>query len=255
MRIGVHVPPDDPLAAAEARGAQAVQLFLTAPQSWDAPPVRDDAERLAASDLPVYVHAPYIINVATTSNRVRHPSRQNLEKTVRGAEAIGAAGVIVHGGHVTDADDPELGYANWRKTLDRLETTVPILVENTAGGENAMARQVDRLVRLWEVLDGCEAPYGLCLDTCHLHAAGEELVDGVDTLLAEIGRVDLVHCNDSRDEAGSGRDRHTNLGAGRIDPAALVEVVRRADADVICETPGDVERHRADIGWLRDRLG
>ena len=254
MRIGVHVPSDDPLAAARARGADTVQFFLTAPQSWDAPPERDDADDLVASELSVYVHAPYIINVATTANRVRHPSRQNLAKTVRGAERIGAAGVIVHGGHVTGEDDPELGYANWRKTLDRLETSVPILIENTAGGENAMARTVDRLVRLWEVLDGCATPFGLCLDTCHLHAAGEDLVAGIDTLLAEIGRVDLVHCNDSRDEAGSGRDRHQNLGAGRIDPDALVEVVRRAGTDVVCETPGDAERHRADIAWLRGRL-
>lgn len=254
MRIGVHVPPHEPLAEATARGADAVQIFLTAPQSWKKPEPREDAAELRDSDLPVYVHAPYIINVATTSNRVRHPSRQNLENTVRAAESIGAAGVIVHGGHVTDDDDPEEGFTNWRKTLDRLETSVPILIENTAGGENAMARQVDRIVRLWEVLDGCATPYGLCLDTCHLHSAGESLVDGVDTLLAAVGRIDLVHLNDSRDELGSGRDRHQNLGAGQIDPDALVEVVRRADADVICETPGDAERHAQDLAWIRSRL-
>lgn len=254
MRIGVHVPPHDPLADAAARGAEAVQIFVSAPRSWDKPESRQDADALRDADMPVYVHAPYIINVATTANRVRHPSRQNLENTVRAAEAIGAAGVIVHGGHVTDEDDPELGFTNWRKTLDRLETSVPILVENTAGGENAMARQVERIVRLWEVLDGCDTPYGLCLDTCHLHAAGEDLADGVDTLLSAVGRIDLVHLNDSRDELGSGRDRHQNLGAGQIDPEALVEVVRRADADVICETPGDVERHVQDLDWIRSRL-
>lgn len=255
MRIGVHVPPEDPLAEAAARGADAVQVFLTPPQSWRTPPERADEEALRTSEVPVYVHAPYIINVATTANRVRHPSRQNLEKTVRAAERIGAAGVVVHGGHVTDDDDPEAGYANWRTTLDRLETTVPILIENTAGGENAMARQVDRIARLWEVLDGCETPHGLCLDTCHLHAAGEELVDGVDRLLASVGRVDLVHLNDSKDERGSGRDRHENLGAGQVGESGLVEVVRRCGADVICETPGDVDRHRADLAWIRDRVG
>lgn len=255
MRIGVHVPPHEPLAEATARGADAVQIFLTEPQSWKTPPERADAQALRDADIAVYVHAPYIINVATTANRVRHPSRQNLEKTVRGAEAIGAAGVIVHGGHVTDTDDPELGYTNWRKTLDRLETSVPILIENTAGGENAMARQVDRIARLWEVLDGCEAPYGLCLDTCHLHAAGEDVADGVDRLLAEVGRIDLVHLNDSKDERGSGRDRHENLGAGQIDPEALVEVVRRAGADVVCETPGGVDTHAADVAWIRERIG
>ena len=255
MRIGVHVPAGDPLAEATARGAEAVQVFLTAPQSWTTPPEREDEAALRATDLPIYVHAPYIINVASTANRVRHPSRQNLEKTVRAAERIEATGVIVHGGHVSDEDDPEVGYANWRTTLDRLETTVPILVENTAGGENAMARQVDRIARLWEVLDGCETPFGLCLDTCHLHAAGEDLVDGVERLRAELGTIGLVHLNDSRDEAGSGRDRHQNLGQGQIEPEALVELVRQADTDVVCETPGDVDRHRADLAWIRDRLG
>lgn len=254
MRIGVHVPHEDPLTEARERGAEAVQVFLTPPQSWATPPERADAEALASSDLPVYVHAPYIINVATTANRVRHPSRQNLEKTVRAAERIRAAGVIVHGGHVTDDDDPEAGYANWRTTLDRLESEVPVLIENTAGGENAMARQVDRIARLWEVLDGCETPFGLCLDTCHLHAAGEEVADGVDRLLAEVGSIALVHLNDSKDELGSGRDRHENLGAGQIVPEALVEVVRRAGTDVICETPGDVDTHRADLAWIRDRV-
>lgn len=255
MRIGVHVPHEDPLAEAEARGAEVLQVFLTPPQSWKAPPERADAEALRASDTPLYVHAPYLINVASTSNRVRHPSRQNLENAVRGAERIGAAGVVVHGGHVSDDDDPEVGYANWRTTLDRLESTVPILIENTAGGENAMARQVDRIARLWEVLDGCETPFGLCLDTCHLHAAGEDLVKGLDTLLHEVGTIDLVHLNDSKDEQGSGRDRHENLGAGQIVPEGLVEVVRRAGADVVLETPGDVDAHRADLAWIRDRVG
>lgn len=236
------------------RGAEAVQIFLTAPQSWTKPEPREDAAALRDAPLPVYVHAPYIINVASTANRVRHPSRQNLEHTVRAAEAIGAAGIVVHGGHVTDDDDPEEGFRHWRTTLDRLEADVPILIENTAGGDNAMARHVERIVRLWEVLDGCETAVGLCLDTCHLHAAGEDLVASVDTLLAAVGGIDLVHLNDSRDEPGSGRDRHQNLGAGQIDPAALVEVVRRADADVICETPGSAERHAEDIAWIRSRL-
>ena len=64
-----------------------------------------------------------------------------------------------------------------------------------------------------------------------------------------------MHLNDSRDEAGSGRDRHQNLGKGQIEPEALVELVRQADTDVVCETPGDVDRHRADLAWIRDRLG
>jgi deoxyribonuclease-4 len=255
VRVGVHVPGDDPLAAAEERGAEAVQIFLTPPQSWKKPPVRDDEEALCSSPIPVYVHAPYLINVASTQNRIRHPSRQNLQNILEGAARIGAAGVVVHGGHVGDDDDPDLGFGHWRTTLERLETEVPILIENTAGGENAMARQIDRIERLWETIDGVEVPVGLCLDTCHLHAAGEDLVDGAKRLAALPGGISLVHLNDSKDPAGSGRDRHESLGKGQVEVEALVQVVGIAGADVICETPGTAADHRADLDWIRGRLG
>lgn len=255
MRIGAHVSREDPLGAAASRGAEAVQIFLTDPQSWKKPPEREDAEALRSSDVPVYVHAPYVMNVASTNNRIRHPSRKTLEQTLAAAADIGAAGVIVHGGHVEEADDPEEGFANWRKALDRVATPVPVLIENTAGGENAMARTIDRIARLFQVLDGVEAEVGFCLDTCHLHAAGEDLTDAVARIRDATGRIDLVHLNDSKDEAGSGRDRHTNLGRGRIDPELLAAVVRDADTDVVLETPdGDAGGHAADIAWIRERL-
>lgn len=256
MLIGAHVRSSDPLAAAAERDAEVVQFFLSDPQGWKKPPTRDDAEALRDSPVAVYVHSPYVINVATTNNRVRHPSRQNLTNTVRAAEAIGAAGVIVHGGHVGDEDDPTEGFVNWRKTLERLETTVPILIENTAGGENAMAREFDVIARLWDTLDGVEVPFGFCLDTCHAWAGGEALVDAVERVCATVGRIDLVHLNDSRDEFDSRRDRHQNLGEGRIDPELLIEVVRAADAPVVVETPdGDDGQGQArDIAWIRAAL-
>jgi deoxyribonuclease IV len=255
VRIGAHVPATSPHAAAEERGAEVVQLFLSAPQTWRKPKPREDAEALRTGELPIYVHAPYIINVATTNPKVRHPSRKALQQTCEAAAAIGAAGVIVHGGHVPVEDDAEEGFANWRTTLERLETDVPVLIENTAGGQNAMARHIDRIDRLWEVLDGVDVPLGFCLDTCHLHAAGEDLVEGVTRLRDRVGTIDLVHLNDSRDEAGCGRDRHQNLGGGQIDADALVAVVREADApDVVVETPGEASDHAADIDWIRERL-
>jgi deoxyribonuclease-4 len=255
MRLGAHVSATDPLAAAARLGADAVQLFLSAPQQFKGPLPRQDAEALRSADVAVYVHAPYLVNVATTNNRVRHPSRSLLEKTVRAAEAIGALGVIVHGGHLPDDDEVTEGYANWRSTLERLETTVPILIENTAGGQNAISRHFDRIGALWERLDGVETPFGLCLDTCHAHAAGEDLGGAVDRLTAITGGIALVHCNDSKDDAGSGRDRHQNLGAGHIHPDLLVDVVRAAGCDVIVETPDGADRGQAeDLAWLRDRL-
>jgi deoxyribonuclease IV len=256
MRIGAHVRAADPLAAATEREADIVQLFLSAPQQFKGPKPREDAPRLRASDVGIYVHAPYLVNVATTNNRVRHPSRQLLERTVRAAEDIGAEGVIVHGGHVGADDDIEQGFTHWRSTLERLETTVPILIENTAGGDNAVARRFDRIGRLWEVLDGVETPFGLCLDTCHTHAGGEEVAGSVERIRALTGRVDLLHLNDSKDELGSGRDRHQNLGRGTIGLPELVDVVRAAEADVILETPEpDGNEHAGEIAFLRGQLG
>jgi deoxyribonuclease IV len=252
MRIGAHVPPEDPLAEAAARGADCVQLFLGNPQSWKAPKPRDDASALRAADLPVYVHAPYLVNVASANNRIRIPSRTILQQTCDAAAAVGATAVIVHGGHVEAGTDVAEGLVNWGKALQRLETDVPVYLENTAGGQHAMARHVDTIARLWDVVG--DHGLGFCLDTCHAHAAGEELLDAVERILAITGRIDLVHANDSKDEAGSGRDRHEHLGAGQIDPKLLVEMVRTAGAPVVCETPGGAAAQAADIAWLRDQL-
>jgi deoxyribonuclease-4 len=204
----------------------------------------------------LYVHAPYLINVATSNNRVRIPSRQLLAKTVKAAAEIGARGVIVHGGHVLADDDPEVGFDNWRKCVDRMEFPVPLFIENTAGGANAMARHLDRLARLWEVLSASPnfAHLGFCLDTCHAYAAGIELKSAVSAVMAITGRIDLVHLNDSRDAFGSGADRHANLGQGQCDPAELLAVSQAAAAPIIVETPGGVAAQAADIGWLRERL-
>jgi deoxyribonuclease-4 len=128
-----------------------------------------------------------------------------------------------------------------------------MLIENTAGGDGAMARSFDAIARLWEVLAEAAAgggEVGFCLDTCHAHAAGEDLAGITDRLKAITGRIDLVHCNNSRDEFGSGRDRHAGMESGKIDPALIVDVVRAADATVICETPDPA----ADIRWLRAAL-
>jgi deoxyribonuclease-4 len=163
----------------------------------------------------------------------------------------------VHGGHVNKADDPEKGFDNWRKAVAATDLKVPVLIENTAGGDNAMARQLDRIGRLWEAISAAEGfeNVGFCLDTCHAHAGGNDLTTIVERVRAVTGRIDLVHCNDSRDEFDSGADRHTNLGSGLIDPDELAEVVRAADAPVVVETPGGLEGQRADLDWLRGRLG
>ena len=247
MLIGSHVPPNDPLTTAEAEGADLVQIFLGDPQSWKKPKPREDAALLRAATMPIYVHAPYLVNVASPNNKIRIPSRKILQQTCDAAAEIAATAVIVHGGHVTEDDEPDAGFDRWRKALEQLETDVPVFLENTAGGDHAMARHFDTIGRLWERIGDLDI--GFCLDTCHAWAAGEGLVDAVDRILAITGRIDLVHCNDSKDEAGSGRDRHANLGTGTIDPELLVAVVTAAGAPVVCETAD--EGRKDDIALLR----
>lgn len=263
LPLGAHVDQTDPVAEARARGADLVQFFLGDPQSYQGPVVRyaagPEALRTAAEEAGValYVHAPYPINVASTNNRVRIPGRKLLQQHLHAAAEIGARGVVVHGGHLGKDEDPAKGFDNWRKCVDGLEMPVPLLIENTAGGDNAMARRLEALDRLWEAVGRAEGgdTVGFCLDTCHAHAGGLDLGDVVDRVRAITGRVDLVHANDSRDASGSGADRHANLGAGQVPPDDLVAVVRAAGAPVVVETPGGAEEQAADLAWLRERLG
>lgn len=260
--MGGHVDQDDPIAEAQARGAGLSQFFLGDPQGWKGPrvayPGGAAALKAAAEDAGValYVHAPYVLNVATTNNRIRIPSRQHLQKQLDAAAEIGAAGVIVHGGHVLANDDPAIGFDNWRKAVDGLRIEVPLLIENTAGGTNAMARQLDRIAQLWDAISASANAdrVGFCLDTCHAHAGGNELLGLVDKVLTITGRIDLVHANDSRDAFDSGADRHTNFGEGFCDPEGVAEVVATAKAPIVVETPGGVAGQSADLAWLREHV-
>ena len=151
--IGAHLHGAITVEEARARGAEIVQFFLGDPQGWKAPPDRSaDAAPLHEAGIGLYVHSPYLVNVATTNNRIRIPSRKILDQHAAAAAKLGARGLIVHGGHLNKGDDPREGFANWRKTFERAEFDLPILIENTAGGDNAMARRLDRLAGLWDAV-------------------------------------------------------------------------------------------------------
>jgi deoxyribonuclease-4 len=262
IAIGAHVEQDDPIAEARARTAPLVQFFLGDPQGYKGPEIRyaGGAAGLradaAAAGVDLYVHAPYIINGATTNNRIRVPSRKLLQQHMDAAAEIGARGLIVHGGHVSKADEPEVGFDNWRKAIEATDLKIPLLIENTAGGENAMARRLDRIEGVWSAISEAKGfeSVGFCLDTCHAWAGGIDLATAVDRIRAITGRIDLVHANDSRDAFDSGADRHANFGAGQLDADDFAGVVREAGAPVICETPGGAAEHLADFGWLRERV-
>ena len=252
--VGAHVAPGDPLAEAEALGADCVQVFLSDPQGWKKPHEREDAEELRASPLPLYVHAPYLINVCSPKNNVRYGSRKILQQTCDAAAAVGATAVIVHPGYAEDGI--QAGFGRWGRTLEMLEARFPLYIENTAGGDNAVARRFDALARLWEVVmeQRGEIEIGFCFDTCHAHAAGEGLGDAVERVRGIVGAIDLLHANDSRDPPGTGADRHANLGKGTIGADALRDMIHAAGGPVVCETPGTVADMRADLEFVREAL-
>lgn len=249
VAVGAHVDPRNPIEEASVRGADLVQIFLSDPQSWKKPPPHPHSAQLRASPVPIYVHAPYLINVAAEASRIRIPSRRILQESCDAATDIGAVAVVVHGGHLTGEGDLTDTYPRWRKALLELDTQVPVLIENTAGGDNAVARRVESIARLWEVV-GDLGP-GFVLDTCHAWAGGEPGDELVERVLQATGRIDLVHCNDSRDVFDSRRDRHANLGRGEMPPELLATVVAKARAPVVVETPGSVDDHLADIAFVR----
>lgn len=256
MRIGAHVRQDeDPIGYGERLGADVIQMFLTDPQKWEKPPTHPRTDEIRNSPIDVVVHSSYVINVASLNNRLRMPSRNAVAQQAQAAADIGAVGLVVHGGHVRDGEDVNAGIVNWRKLFERQADKggfpVPILIENTAGGDFAMARHFDAIDRLWQEVGDFGA--GFCLDTCHAWAGGEELVGVVERIKAITGRIDLVHLNNSRDEFNSARDRHANLADGTIDPELLAEVVRTADAPVVLETPA--EGLAEDLAYLRETAG
>ena len=220
------------------------------PQAWKAPRPRVDADELLASPLPLWVHAPYLINLASPDETVWQRSVQLLGQVLDVASSVGARGVVVHGGSPTGTA-PDEGVGRWRRALLQLDPPVPVLIEHTAG-RTTLVRTIEDVARLWEAIGDLHV--GVVFDTCHAYAGGAgDLVAFAEGLQAAAGRIDLTHGNDSRDDVGSGRDRHEHLGRGMIDPGMLVESLVAAKAPVVLETP--LEGRLADLAWLRGRLG
>jgi deoxyribonuclease-4 len=240
-RIGAHVSVagglSRALARAEAIGAEAIQLFVANPRAWASPepdPMSDEAFRVACVNrgVPVFVHAPYLINFGSPDERTLAASTRALAFSLRRGAAIGAHGVVLHAGWSVGAP-PARALRQVREhllpVLDSVSAqssarrTPLALIEPTAGGVGALASDATSLAGYLDAL-GRDERVGVCLDTCHMHAAGHDLGSAeafVRALRAFVraagrGRVRLVHVNDSQDPVGSRRDRHAALGRGTI---------------------------------------
>jgi len=262
------------IESALACGAQAVQIWGSNPRAWAHPnvaPALSEAFRHAwrqARIGPLFLHAPYMVNVASPNEDFRRRSIDLARATVALAEAIGADGVVVHagaGGAATERDRAvEAAAASLGSIADAADTTF-VLVELTAGSVGSVASTFEQARELFDGA-GRHPRLGLCVDTCHLFAAGYGLdtAEGVVDCFAElrrrglVGRLRRLHANDSKFPRGQRRDSHTHIGQGHIGEAGFRAIlaqpaVRRCA--VVCETPGRLEDHARNIAKLRALAG
>ena len=273
MRLGAHVRrrrggAAGAVEACRERGAECAQIFVSNPRGWAPPPIDDDAaatfrtEWRASGLWPLVAHAPYLVNIASPNYGFLAKSRALAARTVRSCDALGVDMLVLHAG----AGGPGEPSAALQRAATTLRATaehtshVRLLVELMAGTSGAVASTVSEAAHLLEIA-GVEQ-IGVCLDTCHLFAAGYALdtAAGVAELFVELraheltDRVALVHANDSMYERGGRRDRHENIGDGSIGVDGWRAILTRpevSDLPLVLETPGDAQRQAGDIAFLR----
>ncbi len=272
-RIGIHLSTSGGTWTAVQRavdcGADCFQIFSSSPRQWKPSPVSEaDAERMriglaAHAIAPLVIHASYLLNLCSQSESVRENSTKAFRNEVERALALGADYLVLHPGSWKGITRPEalrLAAENIERAIDGLgcqDSSLRILIENSAGSEFSMGGTLDQIADLLHLLDRC-APVDVCLDTCHTHVAGYDIItpegyEGTARLIADsfgTQRVRVWHCNDAKASQGSKLDRHQHVGEGTLGAAAfrrLLHDSRFAHAAFIAETPvdepGDVLRN------------
>ena len=264
-RIGIHTSTAGGVQNAAERayrlGCNTLQIFSSSPRRW-APyelgqPQCAEMNRLRARyDLkPLVIHTNYLVNLASSNERFLQMSLEAFRGEVTRALALCADYLVLHPGSFRGADREQglvrtaAAIAASTKGLDLAKGGLTILIENTAGAEFSLGGSFEQVAQVLERLDGI-VPVGACIDTCHTHVAGYDIVseEGLyQTLLhldATVGlsRVKVWHCNDAKAARGSKLDRHQHIGKGMIGIETfrrLLNDLRLAHAAFIAETPID----------------
>lgn len=259
MRLGFHVPIAGGLSRclleARWRRCQTLQVFTSAPVQWAPRPfdpveVADFARGLKHAGIaPLFIHAPYLLNLASPDRRLRRRSITRLVSDLRLANQWQAAGVVLHLGSGGDSRRPGLVLQRvargLREALDRAGPPALAILENCAGQGKIVGATPEEL---GEVVTRCGSDrLGLCLDTAHAFAAGFRVhePEGLDDLLSRLAAacgdlLCLVHANDSLAALGSNRDRHWHIGRGAIGPLGwrtIMSSPRLRHLPFIMETP------------------
>jgi deoxyribonuclease IV len=236
-------------------GADTVQLFVQSPRTWRFPK-HDPADlqsfrtKREAGDVPAFVHALYLVNLAAPDDDVYGKSVETMQSTIDAAGEIDSEGVVFHvGSHLGAGFDAGLERVvpAIAKVLDRCTERTWLLMENSAGAGGTIGRSLNELAVIFDAL-GRHERLGICLDSCHLFVSGVDVtdraaVDGLlDALDARIGidRLRLLHANDAKAPLGSNRDRHDNIGDGLMGEGLGVFLAhpKLQDLPVVLEVPG-----------------
>ena len=252
-------------------GAEAIQVFASNPRGWAMPDANIEADKAFRQkaeelDIDVYVHAPFLINLGSPTVGTYENSLASTAYSLKRAKEIGALGTVIHTGSAVDEKHVQTAWKQINKgmmpILSKLKEEDPwLLLEPTAGQGQSLVKKLDDLTKYFDALEW-HPKVGVCLDTCHVFAAGHDIsVKGgmtqtLDLLVSIVGieRIKLIHTNDSMDVCGALKDRHQNLGEGEIGLKPFEELIGHpavANAPLILETPGQEPEHGAEIALLK----
>ena len=279
-RIGAHVPTSGGMAKrsidyAETIAAEAIQVFTSNPRGWAMPETNHDAdalfrEKAEALDLETYVHAPFLINLGSPTEDTYKNSLASTAYSLKRGQEIGALGVVVHTGSAVKEENVANAWKQIKKgvmpILESLDDAAPfLLLEPTAGQGQSLVKKLDDLANYLQALEN-HPKVGICLDTCHVFAAGHDIAkkggmkETLDLLveIAGVERIQLIHANDSMDICGALKDRHQNIGDGFIGVDPFAELLAHpavANAPLILETPGAEPEHGKEVALLKKLRG
>lgn len=279
-RIGAHTPTSGGMAKrsiayAQEIGAEAIQVFTSNPRGWAMPETNHEAdalfrEKALALDLEIYVHAPFLINLGSPTEQTYMNSLASTAYTLKRAAEIGALGVVVHTGSAVNEDFVDKAWQQINKgmmpILEALGGDAPyLLLEPTAGQGQSLVKRLEDLESYLKALE-YHPKVGVCLDTCHVFAAGHDIStksgmkQTLDLLVEVVGveRIKLIHANDSMDICGALKDRHQNIGDGFIGVDPFAELLKHpavVNAPLILETPGMEPEHGKEVALLKKLRG
>jgi deoxyribonuclease-4 len=274
-RIGAHVPTSGGMAKraieyAKTIKAEAIQVFASNPRGWAMPETNHEAdqafiEKANELEIETYVHAPFLINLGSPTEGTYKNSLASTKYSLKRGREIKAKGVVIHTGSAVDEGNIKKAWKQIHEgmmpILNELDDQDPwLLLEPTAGQGQSLVKRLEDLNNYFEALEW-HPKVGICLDTCHVFAAGHDIkskggMSATIDLLVEVAgaeRIQLIHANDSMDVLGSLKDRHQNLGDGEIGSKPFAELLAHpaiVDAPLILETPGEELEHGREVAML-----